>query len=171
MRQKIFRQNRGTPKKFLYQKQIVSETQRCPLRKFWYCEKKFFKRKSWYTPLILKTFRYPKLMNWWRFLPRKVSVVWNKKLSTKSWYSYYPQKLWYQNVSETRKGSPTNVFSTVRQNIFNREFRSTHIMHKNFSINEIGETLKGSPAKSLPTVRHRIIDRKSWYSFHPKNFW
>ena len=40
-----------------------------------------------------------------------------QKKTTKSWYRYYPKDFWFQNVSETQKGSPTMFFGDLGQTI------------------------------------------------------
>ena len=44
-----------------------------------------------------------------------------KIIDRESWSSYYPKYFWFPNVSETHKGSPTEVSATVRQKILNQK--------------------------------------------------
>ena len=57
---------------------------RVPLRLFWVVRQKIFNRKSWFTPMILETFWYTELVEQISVLPRKVSVLWDKKYSTEN---------------------------------------------------------------------------------------
>ena len=64
----------------------VSETLKVSLRLFlvlW--DKKNFNRKSWFILIMLKIFRYPKLVQHRGVPPRSVSVPCEKEKTTKSW--------------------------------------------------------------------------------------
>ena len=62
-----------------------------PYECFRNCETKKFKRKSWYTPKMLKSFRNPKSVKHQLVPPPKVSATWDKAISTQSRYSLFPK--------------------------------------------------------------------------------
>ena len=151
VRQQIFhRKSWYSPhrhKVFRYPK--FSETQTGPRRNFsalW--DKKKFNKKSWHNSLKHKIFRYPKLVTHWRVPLRNFSALWDKKLLTKNRDtppSPLIHKLFrYQKLCETKKGSPTKFFGTVRQQIFYRKSWSSPHRHKVFRYPKFSETQTGS---------------------------
>ena len=84
---KKFRQKGWYPplmlKIFWYPK--LSETPKgSPTKCFGSMRRKSFRRKSWYTPLMHKIFGYPKLLKHERVPLRKISVLWEKTISTEN---------------------------------------------------------------------------------------
>ena len=66
-------------------------------------------------------------------------------------------------VFETRKGSPTKLFSTVRQKISDRKSCFPPLMHQTFRNPKFFETRKGSPKVFLVLWDKKILDSESWY--------
>ena len=63
----------------------VSETLKgSPTNNFGTARQKILNRKSWFTLIMLKSFRYPEWVEQWKVLPRKVSELWDKKHSTQN---------------------------------------------------------------------------------------
>ena len=90
---------------------------------------KVFDGKSWYSPppLIHKLFRYRKFSETQhRRLPvRNFSALWDKKISTENLDTTPPsliQTFSAPEINATVKDSPTEIFGTVRQKIFDGKF-------------------------------------------------
>ena len=71
------------------------------------------------------------------------------------------EKLRYQKFSETKKGSPTKLFGSVRPNN-SEENRDTppSIVLIIFQTQKFSETPKGSSAKFFGTVRQKNSEKK-----------
>ena len=73
-------------KKFLIPEQFWNG-EGFPYESFRYCETKKFKRKSWYNPRMLNSFRYPEIVKHFKVPPRIFVYRENKETDKKSWYS------------------------------------------------------------------------------------
>ena len=62
--------------------------------------------------------------------PTKLFGAVKQKSPTKSWYRFFPYNFWFQNVSETQKGSPMMLFGDVWQK--NQQIRDTLLSKKFF---------------------------------------
>ena len=123
----------------LFRYRTFSETQirRVHSTKFFgTVRQKKFNKKSWHNSLKHKIFRYPKLVTHWRVPLRNFSALWDKKLLTKNRDtppSPLIHKLFrYQKLCETKKGSSTKFFGTVREQIFYRKSWYSPHRHKVF---------------------------------------
>ena len=87
-----------------------------PTKFFGTLRQQFFYRKSWYSPLIHKIFRYQ------NFSPTKFFGTLEQQIFyRKSWYSLLKHEFFrYVKLSETQKGSSTNWFGTVRQKFWHK---------------------------------------------------
>ena len=63
--------------------------------------------------------------------------------------------IWYQDDSETHKGSPTKIFGAVRRKIFVRKSWCTPFMLNFCRYPKISETMKGSPTHQFRTVKEK----------------
>ena len=131
---------------------------------------KIFNGKSWYSPLSYSNylgtrnfcnskgfhygkFRHCETKNFWR----KILVLLPSLIQTFS----------IPEIIATIKDYPTEIFSTVRQKIFDGKSwwsPPPAPLIQTLSVNEISETLKASPTKFFGTVRRKIFLGKSWYS-------
>ena len=80
-------------------------------------------------------------------------------------------KFQYQNVSETREGSPTKLFCTVRQTNFDKIVIPAPLSIIFFRYQNFSETREGSSTKLLGTVRQKNFDGKLWYPLPPSHPW
>ena len=106
-------------KKFLIPEQFWNR-KGFPYECFRYCETKKNKRKSWYNPRMLKSFRYPEIVKHFKVPPRNFSVSWEQRNWLKIVIFLISKLIWYQDVFETHKGSPTKIFGAVGQQKFVR---------------------------------------------------
>ena len=130
-----------------------------------------FDKKSWHNSLKHKIFRYPKLVTHTEGFPYKIF----RHCETKSFWQIIvilppPPPLIhkffrYQKFCETKKGSPTKFFGTVRQQIFYRKSWYSPLSHKVFRHPKFSETQTGSSTKFFGTVRQKIFNGKLWYPF------
>ena len=144
-----------------------------PMKFFGTVRQKIFNGKSWYSPLSLS---YPIFFDTRNYCNSEEFPYGNfrqcetKKSDGKSWYSPpHPlsliQTFSVPEISETLKGSPTKLFGTVRQKIFDRKsWNSPPPLMQTFSTPEIIPTVKDSPTQIFGIVRRKIFDGKSWYS-------
>ena len=129
--------------------------------KFRHCETKK-STKSWY--LMIQ-----KIFDTRQFLKHKgppmifLGTV-RQKRSTKSWYRYYPKSIWFQNVSETQKGSLTMFFGDLWQTISDGKTWQRPSYPHVFSILESFWNKKAFLTYFFATVRLKICDGKSWNS-------
>ena len=131
----------------------TSETQKGSSTKFFgTVRQQFFYRKSWYSPLIHKIFRYQ------NFLPTKFFGTLEQQIFyRKSWYSPLIHKIFrYQNFL------PTKFFGTLEQQIFYGKSWYSLLKHKIFRYVKLSETQKGSSTNWFGTVRrqkfwHKIV--------------
>ena len=90
-----------------------------PTKFFGTARQKIFYRKSRFSPLRHKIFRYPKLSEGFlyeMFWYCETKQFWRKIVIPAA--SLIPNIFRYQNFSETEKGSSSKCFDTVRQNNF-----------------------------------------------------
>ena len=95
-----------------------SETERIPYEVFWHCETNFLRPKIMISHLsCISFFDAQKFLEhqWVRLL--FISLLWNKKISTKYRYTHL---LWIKvfdmsEISQTLKGSRSKILSTVSQ--------------------------------------------------------
>ena len=74
-------------------------------------------------PLSLKFFDTTIFLKHRRVALRNFSVLWDKNFDKKKWYthsSFIQKNFWYPKFSETKEGSPTKLFSTVRQRLWQK---------------------------------------------------
>ena len=60
-------------------------------------------------------------------------------------FTIYTKPISILEISETRKGSPTKIFGTVRQKIFNGKSCYSPPIIQTFSVPEINATVKDPP--------------------------
>ena len=78
---------------------------------------------------------------------------------------------WYQDVSETHKGSPTKIFCAVRSRNFVRKSLYTPLMLNFCQYPEIGETLKCCPTQYFCTVRQKKLTKWLYSKKKQKSSW
>ena len=71
----------------------------------------------------------------------------------------------YRKFCETKKGSPTKFFGTVRQQSFYGKSLYSPLRHKVSRYAIFSETQTGSSTKIFATVRQIFFNRKSWHPF------
>ena len=173
VREQIFyRKSWSSPhrhKRFRYQKFSESQHRRVPLWNFSALRQKKFNKKSWHNSLKHKIFRYPKLVTHWRVPLRNFSALWDKKLLTKNRDtppSPLIHKLFrYQKLCETKKGSSTKFFGTVREQIFYRKSWSSPHRHKRFRYQKFSESQhRRVPLWNFSALRQKKFNKKSWHN-------
>ena len=81
-------------------------------------------------------------------------------------FTIYPWHFLLPEIGETLKDSPTKIFGTVRQKIFDGKswYSSPPLSSINFRYRKISETQHGRvPLWSFRYCETKEIDRKSWY--------
>ena len=118
-----------------------------------------FPIKPWCPPsplLCMKIFDKRIFLKHQSALQWNISVQWDKNFSTGNLdtppFPSYPNFFDTRNIA-TVKDSPTEIFGTVRQKIFDgKSWYSPHPLIQTFSIPEIIETLKDSPLRKFSAL-------------------
>ena len=115
--------------------QKICETQNSsPTMFFGIVRKQTFYRKSCYSTLSHKFFRYPKLFKLYRIPQWRFSTQRDRKFVTDNRDKRSPHLILdffrYQKLRETQKGCPTKFFGTLRQQIFDRKLCYSPRTHK-----------------------------------------
>ena len=71
---------------------------------------------------------------------------------------------WYQNISETQKGSPTMFFGDMGQKTSTTKRDNPLLIHKLFPYWNFSERQKRSQTNFFGTVRLKVLHGKSWNS-------
>ena len=152
---------------------FVKQHRSVPNEVFRYCEKKQFRRK-----IVIN--RPPSRSYPWRFSitennetlkdspSTNFSTVRQKNSDGNPWCSPSPSYPWTYSLSENfwntaQKGSSTNLFDTVRHQIFHWKSWYSPLRNKNFPYPKLSETQKGSSTNWFGTVRQNNFYGKSWY--------
>ena len=130
---------------------------------------KVFIKKTWYTPPMLKKFRHPKLVKQWRVVPRKLLAMWDKKIRQKIVILLISEIFWYQNISETHRGSPKKFFGSVGQKKSTENCDIPLLCWKFFDTQKWWNT-EGFPHETF-LHREKKNSTKSWYFYYPGSFW
>ena len=142
----------------------ISKTLNCsPMETFSTVKQTFFDRKSCCNLFVHKTLRYQKVVEHRRVPLRSFSVLWDKKIpiENRDKPPFFLRRLfWYLRLSETQKGSPTNIFGTGRQNNFDKNRDISSLMQKFFKISKISNFLNGSPMATFSSMRQKNFDRE-----------
>ena len=147
--------------------QQLCETQNGSLAKFFRsCERNSISTKPWsFPPPLLETFRYQKSFETQKF----IGTERQKNFDGRSWFPPppppYPKFFRYRKFCETKKGSPSKFFGTVRQQSFYRKSLYSPLRHKVSRYANFSETHTGYSAKFFAIVRQIFFNRKSWHPF------
>ena len=114
-----------------------------------------------------KSFPFPEIVKHFKVPSRNFSVQWEQRNWQKIVTLLISKIIWYQDVSETHKGSPTKLFGAVRRKNFVRKSWYTPFMPNFCRYPKTSETMKGSPTKGFCTVRKNESTKLS-YSYYPK---
>ena len=150
-----------------------------PTEFFGTVRQKIFDGKSWYSlPPSCSNFSVPEINETHQRTPtlRNFSALRDKNFSTKKLDTppLFIQTFSLPEIIATVKDSRTEIFGTVRQQIF--DGKSWYSLHpsliQTFSVPETSETLKVSATKFFGTVGQKLFDGKSWHSppSHPNFF-
>ena len=98
---------------------------------------------------------------------RSLSALRDEKISTENhdFPPSYPKFFRYRKFCETKKGSPSKFFGTVRQQSFYRKSLYSPLRHKVSRYANFSETHTGYSAKFFAIVRQIFFNRKSWHPF------
>ena len=147
-----------------------SETLKGSFTKFFgTVRQKSFDGNLWYPLLYINYFDSPIFLRHWREAHVIFRHCETKKILRKILILAPPPPPLIKTFSipeiiATVKDSPTEIFGTVSQKIFNWNSWCSPSLIQTFSIPETIATKKDSPRENFGTVRQKIFNGKSWYS-------